>query len=41
MNKEKVSITKKDKLIVYFEGHTFRIQYDPRTNENLEMEKLL
>jgi len=37
----KITLTKDDKLKVYFEGHEFLISYDENTNENLKMRKLI
>lgn len=30
-----------DTVELFFEGHTFQVEYDPRTNENLKMKKVI
>ena len=30
-----------DTVELFFEGHTFQVEYDPETNENLKMKKVI
>lgn len=39
-HKRSITLGKNDLLIIYFEGHTFEIEYDERTNESLKMKKI-
>jgi hypothetical protein len=39
-HKRTISLGKFDVLTIHFEGHTFEVEYDDRTNENLKMTKI-
>ena len=40
-NKQEITLNKNEILKVYFEGHTFYIYHDLKTNENLKIERII